>query len=101
MPQEELDEYGIPIKKKAVQQKVELDEYGIPIKKKVVATVSTSSATPSTSPSTQETPAVEPPPIQATTPWGQVNQTKPAPPAPPKGPTQEELLAEIRDLLKK
>jgi large conductance mechanosensitive channel len=26
---------------------------------------------------------------------------KPAPPAPPAGPTQEELLAEIRDLLKK
>ncbi len=81
MPQEELDEYGIPIKKKAVQQKVELDEYGIPVKKKVVATASTSSGTPSTLPSTQETPAVEPPPIQTTTPWGQINKTKPTPSA--------------------
>lgn len=31
----------------------------------------------------------------------QVNKMTPPPPAPPAGPSQEELLAEIRDLLKK
>ena len=32
--QEEVDEFGIPIKKKAPEKKQEVDEFGIPIKKK-------------------------------------------------------------------